>query len=118
MAVSGLDNDFNNIPGTETTCLTGNDATAQNIINFLCLCPGESCLHPDAGIDWLKEPFLSSPNQRASRRLRAKIETIDFVDRVLSINYEGVPGEDGRWCIDILLVDRSTLNIESKLNGN
>lgn len=117
MAVSAIDDNFNTVLGPETACLTGNEETRQNILNCLCLRPGESCVFPEAGIDWLKEPFLSAPNRRVERRLRAKIEEIDGVDRVRAIQYIGTAGVDGRYCIEIVLKNRDVITIEDKLNG-
>lgn len=119
MAVTALDENFNYVEAPETVFISGNDEAAQNIINCLCLLPGEDCVNPDVGIDWRRDPYRNADgnNVRVQRRLRQKIEADNGVRRVRDISYSGISGVDGRYCIEVELNIGSVLTIEDKLNG-
>ena len=80
MTTLALDEDFNFIDGPNITLLDGCDEIAQNVRNCLCLKPGESCVFPEAGIDYTL-PIMRN-EQFASQIIQDKITSVDGVDGI------------------------------------
>ena len=80
MSTLQLDDDFNYESDEEFFVIDGCDQVAQNVTVCLSLIPGESCVFPDAGIDFTSP--LYRDERIASQLLQTKIQGVDGVDFV------------------------------------
>lgn len=85
MTTLALDSDFNFVDGENYTLLTGCEETAQNVRVCLSISPGESCVFPNAGVDWFSPAMR---NERfAASILRTKISSVEGVDVINSLTF-------------------------------
>ena len=80
MSTFALDEDFNFLSDAELLIHNGCDEVAQNVVTCLSLFPEESCVFPEAGLDFTS-PLLRD-ERFAPQIIQTKISGVDGVDFV------------------------------------
>lgn len=99
MSTLEIDDGFNFVDAETLSVIDDCPEVAQNVRVALSIFPGESCVFPDAGIDWLSPAFRDE--RFASQVLEDNITAITGVDTVSNIRL--VEGENrlGNFVFDV-----------------
>ena len=100
MTTLQLDKDFNYISEEELFIIDGCDEVAQNVRACISLIPEESCVFPDAGIDFVSP--LYRDERISSQLLQTKIQNVDGVDFV-SLPTLLVDGRNARYNFNVTI---------------